>query len=136
MVDKKALVEAIRQAERSTTGEICVHIQKKCKEDVFAQAKIIFTKLGLHKTKQRNAVLIFVALESHRFAIIGDSGIHEKVRDHFWEAEKELMLEYFKRGDIEGGLIAGIRKVGEQLKAHFPGASGNSNELPNTVTED
>ena len=150
MVNKKAVVEAIRQAELSTTGEVCVHLRKKCKEDVLSEGKTFFTKAGLHKTKQRNAVLIFIALESRRFAIIGDSGIHEKVGDHFWGAGKELMLEYFKRRDIQGGLIAGIRKVGEQLKAHFPclpaparpagggrpGVSGNANELSNVVTED
>lgn len=136
MVNKKAIVEAIRVAEESTTGEICVHIRKKCGEDVFAEAKNLFQKLGLYKTKQRNAVLIFIALESHRFAIVGDTGIHEKVGEHFWQAEKDLMLEYFKRGDIEGGLVLGIQKVGEQLKSYFPGIHGDVNELSNTVTED
>ena len=81
---KDEIVSAINNAEKITSGEIRVHIQSKCKEDVLSEAKKVFHRLKMHKTKERNGVLIFIALKSKRFAILGDSGIHEKVENDFW----------------------------------------------------
>ena len=132
---KKEIVEAIRQAERLTSGEIRVHLQSRCKEDVLTHARKVFSRLGMGRTKQKNAVLIFVALDSRRFAVLGDSGIHACVGDEFWSGTRDIMDNYFSKGRIKEGIITGIRNIGEKLKAYFPLQTNDGNELSDTVTE-
>ena len=133
--DKKEIVRAIQEAERLTSGEIRVHLEKKCKEDVFWEAKKVFERLKMHRTREKNGVLIFVALESRRFAILGDSGIHRQVGDHFWNATRDVMAGHFSRGEIKEGIIAGVLSVSEKLKKHFPVKAGDPDELSDEVTE-
>ncbi|HXV18678.1 MAG TPA: TPM domain-containing protein, partial [Candidatus Omnitrophota bacterium] len=76
---KDQIAQAIARAETRTRGEIRVHLKRRCGGDILAQAIKDFEKLGMHRTKDRSGVLIFIALESHAFAILGDKGIHEKV---------------------------------------------------------
>jgi uncharacterized membrane protein len=126
--------DAIASAELKTSGEIRVHIDKKCFGNPVRKAIRVFNTLGMHRTKQRNAVLIYVATQHQKLAIIGDQGINAHVPDHFWDDERELMIGHFKRGNFVRGLIEGISKVGDQMKAAFPFEEGDVNELDNEVT--
>jgi uncharacterized membrane protein len=126
--------DAIASAELKTSGEIRVHIDKKCFGNPVRKAIRVFNTLGMHRTKQRNAVLIYVATQHQKLAIIGDQGINAHVPDHFWDDERELMIGHFKRGNFVLGLIEGISKVGDQMKAAFPFEEGDVNELDNEVT--
>ena len=94
--NKLEITNAIRVAETNTSGEIRVHIEKHCKENVLDRAAYIFEKLEMHKTKLRNGVLFYVALEDQKFAILGDAGINQKVPDNFWDEIKELVIGKFK----------------------------------------
>ena len=134
--DEKEIVEAIRAAERLTTGQIHVHVRNKCEQDALAESHRLFKKLGLHKTNHRNAVLIFLAPESRKLAILGDAGIHEKVRGYFWDRTRDAILDCFKRNEIKKGLLEGIQGVGEKLRRHFPSGAGGTNPLLDAVTED
>lgn len=98
--DKLQIENAIRAAEFNTSGEIRVHIEKHCKEDVLDRAAFIFEKLGIQKTELRNGVLFYLAIEDHLFAIIGDAGINQKVPEDFWESIKNEMTGFFKEGKI------------------------------------
>lgn len=133
--DKKEIVAAIVDAEKKTSGQIRVHVKRKCKDDVFWEAKKVFERLRMHRTKERNGVLIFVALESRRFAILGDSGIHRQVGDPFWSHARDRMAGHFSKGEIKEGIIAGVLSVGGKLRKHFPAGAGDADELPDTVTE-
>lgn len=135
-IQKEAIKNAIIEAELNTSGEIRVHIDAKCSGDPVLAAVSVFKKLGMENTEQRNGVLIYVAMDDHKLAIIGDQGINEVVPDHFWDDERDLMISYFKKGEYTEGLIAGILKVGEQLKDAFPGEFGDRNELEDDVTFD
>ena len=86
------------------------------------------------KTKQRNGVLILVALEDHKFAILGDKGINEKVSDSFWDETKDLMIAHFKEGRIADGIVEGILDAGAQLKQFFPYQSNDINELNDDIS--
>ena len=121
-------------AERLTSGEIRVHLKKKCGEDVLNDAKKIFLKLKMHRTREHNAVLIFVAHESGRFAILGDSGIDIKVGASFWDQTRDRMAAHFSQGLLVEGLREGILSAGGQLKKYFPHKTGDRNELSNEVT--
>lgn len=125
---------AIQSAEYQTSGEIRVFVESNCKEDkIMEQAVFQFHKLKMHETKLKNGVLIYLAVEDKRFAIIGDSGINDLVPENFWESTKDIMIAYFKKGEMAEGLKQGIAKVGEQLKAYFPYNNDDINELPDEI---
>ena len=132
--EQQLISEAVESAERFTSGEIRICVEKTCSEPVLDRAATYFKKLGMDKTAQRNGVLIYIATQDHQFAIIGDSGINKLVPHDFWDSTKDAMLSYFKEGDMSGGIIAGIKIAGEQLKTFFPYLDGDVNELPNEIS--
>jgi uncharacterized membrane protein len=132
--NKLQIANAIRTAETNTSGEIRVHIEKHCREEVLDRAAFWFEKLEMHKTALRNGVLFYLAIEDHKFAILGDAGINQKVSADFWNETKEVVISRFKDGAFADGLAAGIIRAGEQLKAHFPYKTGDVNELSNDIS--
>ena len=132
--DKLQITNAIRVAETNTSGEIRVHIENKCAEDVLDRAAYIFEKLEMHKTALRNGVLFYLAMEDRKFAILGDAGINEKVPENFWESTKEVVISKLKDGQVSEGLASGIIKAGEQLKTHFPYQEDDVNELSDDIS--
>lgn len=133
-VAQKRLTAAIEAAEKHTSGEIRLHIEARCKEDVLDRAAFIFEKLDMHQTAERSGVLFYFALLDHKFAILGDAGINAKVPDGFWEAIKDEMLAFFVKQDYVDGLSHGIRRAGEELAVDFPKSAGNQNELSNEIS--
>lgn len=131
---KKAVEAAIAEAELNTSGEIRVHIEKSCPGEVLDRAALIFEKLGMHKTKLRNGVLFYVSSKDHKFAILGDVGINQKVPANFWDEIKEEMKNYFKMNNYEKALCSGILKAGEQLKKFFPWQKDDTDELSNEIS--
>ncbi|MBC6699813.1 TPM domain-containing protein [Hymenobacter puniceus] len=133
---EKALVEAIRQAEILTSGEIRVHLEDHCPTpDPLDRAAQVFADLNMHKTAQRNGVLFYLAWQSRQFAVIGDAGINAAVPDDFWETTKENVLQLFRQEKYAGGLENGIRMVGEQLQRYFPyNAATDQNELDDSIS--
>jgi len=131
---KLQIKNAIRVAETNTSGEIRVHVEKHCKGEVLDRAAYIFEKLEMHKTKLRNGVLFYVALEDQKFAILGDAGINQKVQDNFWDKIKEEVIVQFQKGKYAVGLADGIVKAGQQLKVHFPYQKDDVNELSDEIS--
>jgi len=135
--DEEEVVEAIRMAEKATSGEIRVHIEKSHAElDIFDRAMEVFHLLKMDNTKQDNGVLIYVAVDDRNFVIYGGKGINEVVPTDFWESTKDAIVAQFKAGDYKQGLIDGILKAGEQLNKHFPWREDNTNELSNTISRE
>ncbi len=132
--EKKQIVEAIEEAELNTSGEIRLHVEASCKADVLDRAVYIFEKLDMHKTELRNGVLFYLAVTDHKFAILGDAGINAKVPENFWDEIKETVIAGFKEGKYADGLSTGIQMAGEKLKAEFPYASDDKNELSNEIS--
>ncbi|HCI56467.1 MAG TPA: TPM domain-containing protein [Bacteroidales bacterium] len=134
--EKNAILEAIKEAEKNTSGEIRVHIETRCKEDVLDRAAWIFRKLGMDKTRERNGVLFYLAVKDRKFAIIGDAGINSKVPEGFWNQIKEIMEKNFKEGHFAEGLSEGIKLAGEKLKEYFPYNRDDINELSDDISFD
>jgi uncharacterized membrane protein len=132
--EQQRIREAVERAEKHTSGEIRVCVEKTCSEDVLDRAATYFTKLDMHKTKLRNGVLIYLATEDHKFAIIGDGGINKVVPANFWDQTKLDMLEQFKQGNLVEGITTGVTLAGEQLKKYFPYDTDDSNELSDDVS--
>lgn len=133
--EEQEIVKAIRVAEKNTSGEIRVHIESNPQKDLMNRAKEVFCLLKMEKTEQRNGVLIYVAVRSKQFAILGDEGIHTKVTDNFWNAEKQLAFFYFSKEKYKKGLVEVIKKVGEKLKVHFPYQKEDVNELSDEISK-
>jgi uncharacterized membrane protein len=132
--EKLQIKNAIKMAELDTSGEIRVHIERRCKADVLDRAAYIFEKLKIHKTKLRNGVLFYLAIDDHKFAILGDAGINLKVPENFWDEIKEKAIGHFKDGQIVSGLSEGIIMAGKQLKKHFPYQLEDINELNDEIS--
>ena len=133
--EERKIVDAIKQAELQTSGEIRVHIEQYCQdENPIARAIYIFDAIGMSKTVQRNGVLIYVALKSRRFAIIGDSGINNKIPANFWDDAKKNLQTKFAQNDITQGIIEAIEQTGQILKKEFPYLEGDINEQSDDIS--
>lgn len=134
-IQQKNIVHAIHEAEELTSGEIKVHVEEHCPTvNPMERAAEVFRYLSLDKTALRNGVLLYLAYEDHKFAIIGDSGINEKVGQDFWNSTQEILRENFRIGDFENGFVKAIEEAGKKLQEHFPIQGANENELPNDIS--
>lgn len=132
--DQERIVQAISLAESRTSGEMRLVVERKLKAgDAIARATSFFEKLDMHKTALRNGILIYLAVDDHELAVIGDAGIHQRVSDAFWQTVRDHMVEHFRKGEITNGLLAGIAELGEQLAHYFPRKDDDINELPNDI---
>lgn len=131
--EQELIASAIAEAEKLTSGEIRIAVEKHCPDDAFESATAWFAKLNMDKTRQRNGVLIYLAYADHKFAIIGDKGIDRVVPRDFWETAQIAMKAHFAAGNIVSGIIAGIHLAGEKLATFFPFEGDDINELSNDI---
>ena len=132
--EEQEIIDAIREAELNTSGEIRVHLENSAKGNIQNRALEVFYELKMDNTKLQNAVLIYVAVKDKTFAIYGDKGINDVVPENFWNSTKSIIEQHFKAWNFKLGLVEGIHKAGEQLKSHFPINTNDENELPNEIT--
>jgi len=132
-IDRDRVEAAIHDAELKTSGEICVVVHDQAAPDALAVAQAEFIRLGMEKTRQRNAVLIFVAPLSQTFAVVGDEAVHRKCGEAFWRELAEVMTGHFKHGRFTAGLVHGIDHAGRLLAREFPRQPDDTNELPDGV---
>jgi uncharacterized membrane protein len=133
-VEKKQIVEAIREQEKRTSGEIRVFVEKKCKfVDPVDRAREVFMGLEMEHTAHRNGVLIYIAYKDQQLAIFGDEGIYSELGEHFWHAEVDKMLEEFNAKHFADGIINIIGDIGTALIKHFPYDRTDKNELPDDI---
>ncbi|MDB5018691.1 MAG: hypothetical protein JWQ84_3523 [Mucilaginibacter sp.] len=131
--EQQRIRTAIEEAEKHTSGQIRVCIEKTCSESVLDRAAKYFHQLDMHKTKLRNGVLIYLATVDRKFAIIGDAGINKAVPANFWDDTKEDMLQHFKYGNLVEGIVTGLKISGDHLQKYFPHQSGDTNELSDDI---
>lgn len=128
------IVDAIKIAEKNTSGEIRVHIESKCNEEVLDRAAWLFDSLKMNKTELRNGVLVYVAVDSKKFAIIGDKGINKVVEADFWNVVKDKMRSHFAQGELTEGISEAVLEAGVQLKKFFSYQSDDENELSDEIS--
>lgn len=131
--EKEIILQAIREAESKTSGEIRVYLEERAKGEALDRARRIFEKLGMTRTKLRNGVLFYFSLADHTFSVLGDRGIYDRVGQDFWRSVVQRMEGFFSQDDFAGGLAAGIRWVGESLSQWFPRQAGDLNELSDEI---
>jgi uncharacterized membrane protein len=119
-VDEERIARAIREAEKMTSGKILLAVSDPTRGHVMEAAKRAFTRLRMHQTHHRNAVLFFVVPSAREFAVYGDAAIHEKLGQTFWDRLAASMSERIKAQDLSAGIVHGVEQVGRELAAHFP----------------
>jgi uncharacterized membrane protein len=130
------ITAAIRDAESKTSGEVRVLIQRgKLKGDPLVAAQQKFYRLGMHKTGERNAVLIFIAPRAQKFAVIGDNAIHERCGAELWQRIVDRMRTHFQNEKFTDALVETIAEIGSVLASQFPRTQSDRNELPDDVIE-
>jgi uncharacterized membrane protein len=130
------IIQAIGEAESKTSGEIRVLIQRgKLKSDPLVAARKKFQRLGMHKTRERNAVLIFVAPRVHKFAVVGDEAIHKKCGNEFWQRIVEGIRTHFRNEKFSDALVEAVREIGDVLATDFPKTRSDTNELSDDLIE-
>lgn len=132
--EESEVVHAIKLAEKQTSGEIRVHLENS-ENDVELRAKEVFHLLKMNETKDRNAVIVYVAVNQKQFYIYGDQGIHLNVGNLFWESTRDIILGCFKEGNYAEGLSKGILEIGRVLKEFFPWEKTDTNELSDEISK-
>ena len=133
--EEQQVVEAIREAEGHTSGEIRVHFERNLDKEPMKRAEEVFCYLRMDRTEKKNGVLFYVAVDDHQFAVLGDHGIDEVVPDDFWESIRDEVIAEFRVGKHAKGLVAGILHAGEKLKEFFPVEGDHKNELPDQISK-
>jgi len=133
--EEQKIVEAIRVAEKETSGEIRVHIENDSTKHCLEHAKEVFHLLHMDETEEKNGVLFYVAVHTHQFAIIGDEGIDKKVPDNFWNDVKNTVTGEFSKGNRADGLVLGILEAGQKLQQYFPFRKDDENELSDDISK-
>jgi uncharacterized membrane protein len=133
--EQQSILEAIREAEQKTSGEIRIYIENRCRfVDPLDRAAEIFWGLKMDMTKDRNGVLVYVAMRDHQYAVFADQGIHEKVGQEFWNREVELMAAHFRKSAPADAILSVVKDVGVALHKHFPyDRDTDKNELPDDL---
>lgn len=132
--EEQEIIAAIRQAEKNTSGEIRVHLEKTTEKDALERAKEVFYFLKMDETRQQNGVLFYVAVDDHKFSVLGDKGINNVVPEGFWQEIKEILSQDFSKRNFSKGLQSGIAEIGEKLKEFFPYQSSDTNELSDEIS--
>jgi uncharacterized membrane protein len=133
--EKKSITDAIKRAEKNTSGEVRLHVENTCSsKNVMDRAAEVFAILKMHKTELRNGVLFYLAVKDKKFAILGDGGINAVVAPTFWDEIKLGMVDKFKQNKFSEALIEAIETAGNQLKTHFPYQTDDVNELSDDIS--
>lgn len=131
---QQLMVEAIQHAEKNTSGEVRFFVESKCKYvDPVDRAKEIFFGLKMDQTKDRNAVLLYMAMDDQQLALFADEGIYQRVGAGYWNDEVKKIITHFTKDDFTGGVCHVINDIGEALKKEFPYESSDKNELPDEI---
>jgi uncharacterized membrane protein len=140
--DFDAITRAIKTAESRTSAEIRVHLERRVPRrllvgpvpDVMTRAHHVFRHLGMHRTAERHGVLIYVAVEDRRLAIVGDEGIHGRVGDPHWHRVRDLMLERLRANAPREAIERAVEELGRSLAEHYPRRPDDKNELTDEVS--
>ena len=135
--DLDAIAQAVRRAEATTTAEVRVHLERQVpsRRETLGRAQEIFRRLGMHRTRERNGVLVYLAVDDRKLAIVGDAGIHARVGPGYWEGVRDLMVGHLRAAAPRDAVVRAVEELGRVLVQYFPRGPGeNPDELANEVS--
>jgi uncharacterized membrane protein len=138
--DLDAIAAAVAAAERETSGEIRVHLERKLPRrpgeppDALGRARELLHALGITATAERSGVLIYLAVEDRALAIVGDAGVHARVGEAYWPRVRDGMIERLRGGAARDAVVHAVTDVGLVLRKFFPRRPDDRNELSDEVS--
>jgi uncharacterized membrane protein len=138
--DLDDIAAAVGRVEGTTSAEVRVHLEHRVQHrrgempDALKRAQALFGQLGMHKTRDRNGVLVYLALADRKLAIVGDEAIHARVGDAYWQRVRDLMVQHLKAEAPRAAVVKAVEDVGRVLAEHFPRRPDDPNELTNEVS--
>ena len=139
--DLEAIAVAVGDAEKTTSAEIRVHLDRRLPAhadvpagDALAHARHVFVRLRMHETAERNGVLVYLAVEDRKLAIVGDEAIHARVGESYWAGVRDAMVERLRRGEAREAILHAVGDVGGILQKFFPHRPDDKNELSDQVS--
>ena len=139
--DLDAIASAVRETERGTLAEIRVHLERRVAHglrrrttDPMERARQVFGALGMHRTSHRSGVLVYLAVEDRKLAIVGDDGIHARVGDEYWSGVRDRMIERLRAGALRAAVVGAVAEVGATLARFFPRRPDDVDELSDDVS--
>ena len=135
--DLDAIAAAIARAESETSGMIKVHLERRVPGhggDALGRAQAVFAHLRMHQTVERHAVLVYLALEDRKLAILGDAGIHARVGDAYWNAIRDHMVDRLRAGASREAILGAVQELGRVLREHFPRRPGDVQDSGDDLT--
>jgi uncharacterized membrane protein len=131
---EQLVVQAITEAEKTTSSEIRVHIEHTCDDEPLERAKELFADLAMSETELNNGVLLYIATDDHKIAVYGGKGIHEQVGQSFWDSTIEKLVAHFKKDEFVEGMVEAVKNIGNELSTYFPYQKGDENELSDDIS--
>lgn len=130
-----AVVACIAATELHSSGEIRVYVESHCSlVDPVKRCEEVFEQLKMHETKERNGVLLYLALNDRQFAIVGDKNINEKIGGNdYWQHIAVNLQAHFRAGKLKEGICYCITEIGLSLSKFYPQNGDNKNELPDEI---
>ncbi len=132
--EQVAILQAIRDAENQTSGEIKVHIENRCEKELLKRAESVFHLLLLHETEHKNGILIYIAFQDKKVAILGDTGIDALTPENYWENEVSTLIQQFKQQNFAAGIVQTIQAIGDKLQTFYPIQDNDVNEISDEIS--
>jgi uncharacterized membrane protein len=135
--DLDEIAAAVGRVESATTAEVRVHLERAVPgaKATLGRAQEVFRRLQMHKTRDRNGVLVYLALDDRKLAIVGDAAIHARVGGAYWEAVRDLMVRHLRAEAPRDAVVHAVEDLGRVLAQHFPRGPGDDpDELSNDVS--
>lgn len=125
--------DAVHEAESRTSGEIVVRVVQTVSEAASGarEAAIAeFHRLGVVKTKQRNGLLLYIALKERKIELVADDGIAAVIAQEQWDFVVQIISLGFRTGFPAESVAMAVTAMGDLLSKHFPWSADDVNELP------
>ena len=126
--------QEIAQFEQQTSCEVRIHLETLNDADLLDRAAFVFDHLGMRKTQQRNAILIYIQITPSKLALLGDSGLHF-VSQETWETWTAQLSHSFKECSFESGIRQVLEMIVQEVKGNFPYQLDDINELSNQISQ-
>ncbi len=127
---------AIAASERRHGGEIVFAVETRLWPgavlagiDAHKRARSLFSRYRIWDTEQNVGVLIYALLAEHRVEIVADRGVMKRVTQAELDAICATVVDGFRRGEPEHGVVTAIEALTALLAPHFPDQPGAPTEL-------
>ena len=100
---------------------------------VRAAAGALFLEKGVHHTRGRTGILLYISLLERRALLVADAAVEREVPRREWRAAAAAIDRAVASGGDGAEVARTLGRLGDLLALHLPRAAGDVNELPDEV---